>query len=693
MLEGVILGDRYQLIEKIGGGGMAVVYKARCNVLNRYVAVKVLRHDYINDHEIVERFKAEAQAAAKLSHPNIVSVYDVGEEGSYLYFVMECIQGVTLKTIIEQEGVLHYEDVIHFGIQIAGALAHAHDSGIIHRDIKPHNIMVTDDGIAKVTDFGIARATNTASTLTNLGNAIGSVHYFSPEQATSGEVDAKSDIYSLGITLFEMATGKVPFDGESPVAIALKHLNEPATAAKVINDDVPLGLNDVIMKCIRKDPANRYQNCDALIKDLYDVLENPHAPLSELSECEKTKVNNKKIGGSDNTDGDDLYQEVLREKQQKKERAIDRKSNKSSDKLSGMGNKLAKKKGFIIGGIATVFILVVIAILIPLTKGSNAELGRIKVGNYVGMTYDEVWADLQSDYEKDWSWIQAQVQQEVQPDPSVAPGVIVSQDPAEGAEIQQGGTQKLVLVVSSGLPTSKIPSHLGKTYEAYVEELNALGFVVAEKPTRKNSEVVEKGAIIETVPASGTDEVYDYGTPVEIVVSKGPEIVKVETPRLIGKTYKEAKALIEKSGLVLGDVSPSIDSDDMLLVEEQSTAEGEEVEEGASIDLVLQTTSATHYTVDASQFDNATNSQNVSLATVLQQEGVDYSTTSFSTTVSYTTSKSSTPVSLKKGRVAYDDLPLAFTEIHVPINGYVTVTITVVYDGTTYTFKDVVYDG
>lgn len=687
MLEGVILGDRYQLIEKIGGGGMAVVYKARCNVLNRYVAVKVLRNDYINEPEIVERFKAEAQAAAKLSHPNIVSVYDVGEEGQYLYFVMECIQGVTLKSLIDQEGALHYEDVIHFGIQIAGALAHAHDSGIIHRDIKPHNIMVTDDGIAKVTDFGIARATNTASTLTNLGNAIGSVHYFSPEQATSGEVDAKSDIYSLGITLFEMATGKVPFNGESPVAIALKHLNDPATAAKMINDDVPLGLNDVIMKCIRKDPANRYQSCAALIKDFYTVLENPDEPLSEVPEHEKTKVNGKnlKVPSGNNDDGD-LYGEVMREKQRKKEMA------KKKSATAGKGDNSSKKKGLIIGGVVAAFILVMVAIIIPLVQGSNAELGKLTVENYVGLRYDDVCASLENNHSEDWSWIQAQIQQEIQADPSAEPGVIISQTPGEGAEIEQGGNQKLVLVVSSGLPTSKIPSHLGKTYEAYAAELKALGFVVAEKPTKKHSEAVEKGDIIETIPASGTDEIYEYGTTVEIVVSKGPKIVTVDMPDLTGKTYKEAKAFIEENGLELGDVTPSVDADDTLLVESHTPAEGETVEEGTKVNLVLQTTSATHYTVEAAHFDNATNSQNVSLATVLEQEGIDYSTTSFSTTVSYTTSESATAVTLKKGRVTYDDLPLAFTGIHVPIDGYITVTVTVVYDGTTFTYKDVVYD-
>ena len=250
-LVGKTLGNRYEILEKIGVGGMATVYKARCKLLNRNVAIKVLKDEFANDAEFIKRFQIEAQAAASLSHPNIVSIYDVGNEDNMHYIVMELIEGETLKDIITRKGKLDWREAVDIAAQIAAGLAKAHANHIIHRDIKPHNIIITKDGVAKVTDFGIAKAVSN-STINAFGSTIGSVHYFSPEHARGGYTDEKSDIYSLGVVLYEMVTGKLPFDGDTPVSVALKHIQETPKEPIEINKDIPIGVNNIIMKQSKK---------------------------------------------------------------------------------------------------------------------------------------------------------------------------------------------------------------------------------------------------------------------------------------------------------------------------------------------------------------------------------------------------------------------------------------------------------
>jgi serine/threonine protein kinase len=279
-MESNVLGNRYELIEKIGGGGMALVYKARCRLLNRFVAVKILREEFTGDEEFVKRFEIEAQSAASLSHPNIVPIYDVGNENNIFYIVMEYIDGITLKEYIVRNGPLDWKDAVRIAIQICSAIEHAHSKQIIHRDIKPQNILMTQDGIAKVTDFGIARAV-TSSTITMVGSTIGSVHYFSPEQARGGYIDEKSDLYSLGIIMYEMITGKMPFDGESPVAIALKHIQDKPIQPIDLNKDIPRALNDIIMKAIKKEQSGRYQTATEMSEDLYRVFKEPNGDFAE----------------------------------------------------------------------------------------------------------------------------------------------------------------------------------------------------------------------------------------------------------------------------------------------------------------------------------------------------------------------------------------------------------------------------
>ena len=268
---GIILGNRYEILRKIGSGGMANVYLAHCRLLNRNVAVKVLKNEFANDKEFLERFNKEAQAAAAISSPNIVNVYDVGHYGDIHYIVMEYVEGQTLKEYIDQNGMLSWQETVEYAIQICSALDTAHKNGIVHRDIKPHNIILTNDGVLKVTDFGIARASS-YETKNMEESTMGSVHYFSPEQARGGYTDAKSDIYSLGIVMYEMVTGILPFNGESPIAIAIKHMQEKPVSPKEFNISVPLAVESIILKAMSKEQSLRYQSAEEMLADLNSVM-------------------------------------------------------------------------------------------------------------------------------------------------------------------------------------------------------------------------------------------------------------------------------------------------------------------------------------------------------------------------------------------------------------------------------------
>ena len=292
-LIGKIVGNRYEIISEAGTGGMATVYKAKDRVLNRNVAVKVLKDEYTTDQDFIKRFNSEAQSAAALSHPNIVSIYDVGheEENNLYYIVMELIKGKTLKEIINKDGSISWKWAVNIAIQIASALEEAHKHGIIHRDIKPHNIIITEDGTAKVTDFGIAKAVSN-STITAFGTTIGSVHYFSPEQAKGGITDARSDLYSLGVVMYEMLTGKVPFDADTPVSVALMHMQEKPKEPIELNSDIPMAVNKIVVKAMRKEPVERYQTASEMLADLSEALKDPNGDfvVIENKDGEYTRV-------------------------------------------------------------------------------------------------------------------------------------------------------------------------------------------------------------------------------------------------------------------------------------------------------------------------------------------------------------------------------------------------------------------
>ncbi|GFR35067.1 Stk1 family PASTA domain-containing Ser/Thr kinase [Thermobrachium celere] len=286
---GTTLGGRYLVIEQIGEGGMATVYKAKDQLLNRYVAVKILKHEFTQDDEFIKKFKRESIAAASLTHPNIVSIFDVGEQDNIYYIVMEYIHGQTLKDFIKKNGKLGYKRVLDITLQIAMALEHAHKNGVVHRDIKPHNIVITEEGTIKVTDFGIARA-STVSTVTNTNKVLGSVHYLSPEQAKGGFSDHRTDIYSLGVVMYEMLTGKLPFDAESPISVAIKHIQDDFVEPIQIDSSIPKSVNDIVKKALEKDMFKRYQSAKQLIDDLNKVKENPDTLIDNFDETQSTRI-------------------------------------------------------------------------------------------------------------------------------------------------------------------------------------------------------------------------------------------------------------------------------------------------------------------------------------------------------------------------------------------------------------------
>ena len=512
-LEGKILGSRYEIIEKIGNGGMATVYKAKCHVLKRYVAVKILRDEFTTDNEFVRRFNIEAQSVASLTHPNIVSVYDVGHEGDLYYIVMELVKGKTLKEIIVEDGALGWKWSAKIAIQIASALEMAHKNNIVHRDIKPHNIIITEDGIAKVTDFGIAKAVSN-STITAFGATIGSVHYFSPEHAKGGFTDAKSDLYSLGVVLYEMVTGRVPFDADTPVSVALKHMQEEPEEPSKINPNVPESISKIIMKAMQKDPNLRYSSATEMKEDLEKALKNPDATVASTTDNFATQ----RI---------DLGSHRHEKKEEKKKENI---FNKISDYL----NKHKFIKGLVI---AISLILVFILSMVITFAVSNAKKAKnIQIPNFAGLTLEE--AKQEADKYK----LKLEVEEEKY-DVEIEEGKIISQKPPyqPSYTVKEGSTVKIT--ISKGQEIVTVPKVVGETKDEAVNKLREMGFDV--KVEEDFHDEIEKGYVVEQSIAENEETL--AGSEITIKVSLGIE--QVEVPDLKGKSEEEAKELISKAKL------------------------------------------------------------------------------------------------------------------------------------------------
>ena len=554
-LKGRLLGNRYEIIEKIGSGGMATVYKAKCHVLNRYVAIKILRDEFTTDEEFIKRFEVEAQSAASITHPNIVSVYDVGVDGNLYYIVMELIKGKTLKEIIiEEKGPLPWKWSVNIAIQIASALEIAHRNHIIHRDIKPHNIIITEDGVAKVTDFGIAKAVSN-STITAFGTTIGSVHYFSPEHARGGFTDEKSDLYSLGVVMYEMLTGKVPFDADTPVSVALKHMQEEPKAAKEVNPNIPLAVNDVIMKALKKDAALRYQSATEMLLDLKRALKEPTGDF----------VDNNEYAGDFPT-------------QRISTIGMEEETAKAANKRNKKPNKFVMfiKKHKVLSTIVGLILLFVISISATIGISNATRPKEVQIPNLVGMTVDEAKALLDKEKIK-------YVEESQEYNTEYEAGKIISQNPpyVENRKIKQNTEMKVV--ISLGTETTKVPKLKGLTKQE--AENAAKEAKIKLEFEEEISKTVEAGVIIKQDTDEGKE--VNAGDTVKVYVSIGTGIKQVVVSSVLYKEEAEAKKILEQAGLTVVVEYGEDSSRGNGVVMNQSIKSGEKVDEGTSITITV----------------------------------------------------------------------------------------------------------
>lgn len=557
-LECSVIGNRYKIQEKIGNGGMATVYKALDQILNRYVAVKVLREEFTTDEEFIKRFNAEAQSAARLTHPNIVSVYDVGQEYNIYYIVMELIQGKTLKQIIEEDGHLSWKWAVNIAIQIASALEMAHKNNIIHRDIKPHNIMITEDGVAKVTDFGIAKAVSN-STITAFGTTLGSVHYFSPEHARGGYTDSKSDLYSLGVVMYEMVTGKVPFDADTPVSIALKHMQEEPVPPIKVNKEIPFAVNQIILKAMKKDPNERYQNASEMIKDLNIALKRPEGGFVEERNFEDSFTRRiPTVNVSDNRNGNIKS---------------DNEEEKPKGKIATFFYNHPKTK---VASIIALFVLIFVATLvITLTVINSSSPKDVQIPNVVNLTQEEAkqrieQLKLKFAYKEEYS-------------ADVEAGHVISQDPQyiNNYSVKEGST--VTVVISKGMEQTKVPKVIGMEYSKAESALNEAGLEVEK--VEETSQKVEAGYVISQEIDANTE--VQKGTKIKIHVSTGTGIKKVTVTSVIGKSSEEAKKILTDLKLEVNVVEDEDTSKSDGVVLKQSVDPGTSVEEGSAITITV----------------------------------------------------------------------------------------------------------
>ena len=557
---GKILGNRYEIIEEIGSGGMATVYKAKCKLLNRYVAIKVLRDEFANDSEFIKRFQVEAQSAASLSHPNIVSIYDVGNEDGMHYIVMELIEGRTLKEIINERGKLPWREAVGIASQIASGLSQAHQNHIVHRDIKPHNIIITKDGVAKVTDFGIAKAVSN-STINAFGSTIGSVHYFSPEHARGGYTDEKSDIYSLGVVLYEMCTGRLPFEGETPVAVALKHLQEEPCEPIKICISLPQAVNDIIMKAMKKDPSERYASAAEMYKDLQRVLSNPSIEVvKETKKNEEFPTQRIPVIGSD--------EQISAKKIEEKIKYL----NEQDDE------KMSKKKK-VTKSMAIVRLIFILAFIVLLFFGcvkfgefiSLKILGAPKevlVPNLIGCSIEEAERLLEE------KGLELGDKTDVINN-EYPKGYIVWQQYAENYTLKLGAS--VDVRVSLGQKMVLVPDVTTfSTTNGAKSKLEAAGLVYKEEGEFSNT--FEEGKIIRQDPL--VNQEVPEGSTVTVFISKGPSgDGLVQIPSVLGRTEEEARQILTDANLipVITYVSTLSREDGIVLSQtpEQNTFESE----------------------------------------------------------------------------------------------------------------------
>ena len=588
--DGIVLGKRYAVLSKIGAGGMADVYKGRDQMLNRYVAIKVLKKQYKEDENFVRKFRSEAQAAAGLIHPNIVNVYDVGEDRGLNYMVMELVEGITLKEYIERKGRLSHKETISIAIQMCSGIGAAHASGIIHRDIKPQNIIISKDGKVKVTDFGIAKAitSNTVST-----NAMGSVHYTSPEQARGGFSDQRSDIYSIGITLFEMVTGQVPFDGETTVEVAMKHLQQEITPPSELVPDIPYSLEQIILKCTQKSSERRYESTGALIQDLKHSLVDPDGdfvvipPIGGMTDT--VIMTDKDLddirNGSDDEeyDTDEYDTDAMYGNDDSDEDYENYESGRGADEVNPHMHKIMK--------ILTIVVVAIIVLILVFTVGKAAGVfksfggittqdeedksGKVTVPDVRGMSEEDAKALLN----KKGLGIQVVTRKESK---KYKAGKISKQTPEVGEKVSKH--TKIEVVVSSGLVGSKkaIPDVSGMSETEAQNELEEAGFKVTSSFQYDDS--VESGKVISTTPEAGTKA--EKGSTVTMLVSQGSN--KKTVPDVRGMADATAQSTIKSYGFNVGTVTYDYsDSVEKGMVISQTVEPGTKASAGTSISITV----------------------------------------------------------------------------------------------------------
>lgn len=575
--DGIYLGKRYEVLSKIGTGGMADVYKGKDHMLNRYVAIKVLKKEFREDSTFVRKFRSEAQAAAGLMHPNIVNVYDVGEDRGLYYMVMELVEGITLKEYIDRKQGLSAKEAISIAIQMCNGIGAAHERQIVHRDIKPHNVMISKDGKVKVTDFGIAKATTSTTVSTS---AMGSVHYTSPEQARGGYVDTKSDIYSIGITLYEMVTGRVPFNGETAVEVAVKHLQDEITPPSELAPDIPYSLEQIILKCTQKNSERRYGSVEELAQDLKHSLVDPEGDfvrIAPLNNADTVIITEDELNDIRGVYGDEDPEDEYDEEYEDDYDGEDRESG-DSDEVNPRMNKVMK--------ILTIVVAVLVVIVLAVVAGRAAGIfrfdsgilaqdskKRVEVPELVGKTEGAAMELLEE------AGLDCKVK-ERRESSKYEEGYVIEQDPAEGKRVAKG--TEVQIVVSSGLVSdeTEVPDVSGKDEETAQKMLEDAGFKVSSEAVYSEE---DQGTVIGTDPAAGTMAAKD--STVTMKVSKGSE--KISVPNVVGKSESEAKTEIANAGLTVSTVETEYsESYGAGVVIRQSPSSGK-VEKGTSVSLVV----------------------------------------------------------------------------------------------------------
>ena len=620
---GRLLDGRYEILEEIGRGGMAVVYRARCHRLNRYVAVKILKEELSRDEDFRRRFYAESQAVAMLSHPNIVAVYDVNHSNDIDYIVMELIDGLTLKQYMQQRGALSWREALHFATQIAKALEHAHSRGIIHRDIKPHNIMILKDGSVKVADFGIARLNSAQNTLTR--EALGSVHYISPEQAKGAQVDARSDLYSLGVVMYEMLTGKPPYDGESPVAIAIQHINATPVPPRQLNASIPLGLQQITLHAMCSDLSARYASATAMIEDLEALRKNPQVvfrfnagPGGTTAYVDARQVVSGAAAAGAAVNSARMQQQKqpvsrqpnpqqrqARPAQQRQSHPVDaqqaarQKARTMAEKSVQRANqeKQSRRQGDYSGGYyededeeteesghnKTAIIVVSILLAVVVIAGivmwkvflSPTDDGMVSVPDFLGQKIENVLGnEMYSDFNlEEGDSVYSSKYDE---------GEICEQSVRKGQKVTKGTTIKLT--VSKGTQTAEMPDLRGYTTQQVADAMSDLisQLSISLSYSYEESEDVEEGKVISTDPAAGAN--LNAGDSVNIVVSSGVGTVMTTVPDVMDQEEADAVSLLESKNLKVSITYVENDAD-AGLVFYQSIKSGNEVPEGTVVSI------------------------------------------------------------------------------------------------------------